>query len=179
MSWASLPTTTRKCSTNAKTLAETLDGRKAGSGWMARCPAHQDRDPSLSIRDAVDGKILVHCHAGCDQEQVVAALQSRGLWPANGAHPSKRSASNAATKHPDTDDAKRTEAALAIWNAAMSADGTFVESYLAARGLHLSPPPTLRFHVGLKHPSGGVWPSMVALVTRGIDDAPLAIHRTF
>ena len=37
----------------------------------------------------------------------------------------------------------------------------------------------LRFHAGLKHPSGGRWPAMVALVTRGSDGTPLAIHRTF
>ena len=61
----------------------------------------------------------------------------------------------------------------------MPADGTLVETYLASRGLHLPPPNTLRFHTGLKHPSGGIRPAMVALVTRGADDAPLAIHRTF
>jgi hypothetical protein len=61
----------------------------------------------------------------------------------------------------------------------MPADGTLVETYLASRGLHLPAPPTLRFHAGLKHPSGGIWPAMVALVTRGSDGTPLAIHRTF
>jgi putative DNA primase/helicase len=61
----------------------------------------------------------------------------------------------------------------------MLADGTPVVTYLASRGLRLPPPPTLRFHVGLKHPAGGVWPAMIALVTRGADDTPLAIHRTF
>jgi hypothetical protein len=40
-------------------------------------------------------------------------------------------------------------------------------------------PATIRFHAGLKHPTGGIWPAMVALVTRGTDDVPLAIHRTF
>ena len=54
-----------------------------------------------------------------------------------------------------------------------------VENYLVSRGLHIPPPPTVRFHTGLKHPSGGIWPAMVALVTRGEDDVPLAIHRTF
>ena len=58
-------------------------------------------------------------------------------------------------------------------------NGTLVETYLAVRGLHLPLPPTLRFHTGLKHASGGFWPAMVALVTRGVDDLPLAIHRTF
>jgi putative DNA primase/helicase len=37
----------------------------------------------------------------------------------------------------------------------------------------------LRFHAGLKHPSGGIWPMMVALVTNGADGMPVAIHRTY
>lgn len=36
---------------NAETIAYALGGRKAGSGWTARCPAHEDRMPSLSIRE--------------------------------------------------------------------------------------------------------------------------------
>jgi hypothetical protein len=54
-----------------------------------------------------------------------------------------------------------------------------IETYLASRSLKLVPPPRLRFYAGIKHPSGGTWPAMVALVTRGVDDAPVAIHRTF
>jgi DNA primase len=53
---------------NAESIAKALGGRKAGGGGTARCPAHDDRTPSLSIRDADDGKVLVRCHAGCDQE---------------------------------------------------------------------------------------------------------------
>jgi putative DNA primase/helicase len=77
------------------------------------------------------------------------------------------------------DGVKRTEAALAIWEAAMPAGGTPVETYLAARGIHLQLPTTLRFHARLKHPCGGIWPAMVALVTRGADDTRIAIHRTY
>ncbi len=51
----------------AETIARALGGRKAGGGWMARCPAHADREPSLSIRDGDGNKVLVRCHAGCDQ----------------------------------------------------------------------------------------------------------------
>ena len=80
---------------------------------------------------------------------------------------------------PDQNDHKRGEAALALWQVAKPGRGTLVETYLASRGLHLPPPNALRFHTGLKHPSGGVWPAMLALVTRGYDGAPLAIHRTF
>ena len=68
----------------AETIAKALGGRKAGGGWMARCPAHDDREPSLSIRDADNGKVLVRCHAGCDQRDVIAALRSRGAWETAG-----------------------------------------------------------------------------------------------
>jgi len=64
----------------AEIIARALRGRKVGRAWMARCPAHEDREPSLSIKDAEDGKILVRCHAGCDQQQVIAALKARGIW---------------------------------------------------------------------------------------------------
>jgi putative DNA primase/helicase len=162
----------------AETIARALGGRKAGGGWMARCPAHDDHTPSLSIRDA-GGKVLVRCHAGCDQERLIATLRSRGLWTENGTRRFMRPAPRAATSQPDRDDAERSKAALAIWQSAISADGSLVETYLASRGLHDPPPPTLRFHAGLKHPSGGIWPAMVALVTNGADGTPLAIHRTF
>ena len=143
-------------------------------------PGSSDRKPSLSIRDAVDGKVLVRCHAGCDQERVISALQSRGLWPENGTHPSERFAARAnVTSHPERDEARRTEGRTCHLAGDDAGDGTSVETYLAGRGSQLTPSPSLRFHAGLKHPSGSVWPAMVALVTRGVDDAPLAIHRTF
>jgi hypothetical protein len=50
-----------------------------GSGWIGRCPAHDDRHASLSISEADDGKMLVHCHAGCSQDAVLEALAGRGL----------------------------------------------------------------------------------------------------
>ena len=165
----------------AEIIAKTLGGRKAGCGWIARCPAHDDIKPSLSIRETEDGKILVYRHAGCDQWHVIAALRSRGLWAENGSQPAKRSGPRlTATSQPARDDTRRTDAALAIWAATTPANGTPVETYLASRGLALLTAQTLRFHAGMKHrPSGGIWPAMVALVTRGSDDAPLAIHRTF
>ncbi len=54
-------------------LARLQGLRPNGSGWQALCPAHQDKNPSLSI-DVRNGKILVHCHARCSQEAVLAAL---------------------------------------------------------------------------------------------------------
>lgn len=48
--------------------------RKSSRGWVARCPAHDDRRPSLSVAVGDDGRVLVYCHAGCTPEAMVAAL---------------------------------------------------------------------------------------------------------
>lgn len=66
------------------TLAPAGNGLKqTGSGWSARCPAHEDRQASLSIAEGEDGRVLLRCHAGCDHKKIVAALglQERDLFP--------------------------------------------------------------------------------------------------
>jgi hypothetical protein len=89
---------------------------------MARCPAHDDHTPSLSIRDGDGGKVLVRCHAGCNQQAVITAVRARGLWPESGRRPLSRTASRDHNEYqPDQDDAKRRDAALAIWQSAMPA----------------------------------------------------------
>ena len=57
-------------------LLETRDfaPRKAGNGWQARCPGHEDHNASLSVSTGTDERILLKCHAGCPAESVVAAL---------------------------------------------------------------------------------------------------------
>ena len=65
----------------AEAIAQALQARRTGPGrWMARCPAHDDRTPSLSIAER-NGTLLVHCFAGCRQADVIEALRARGLWP--------------------------------------------------------------------------------------------------
>jgi hypothetical protein len=49
---------------SAKTIARSLGGRRAGTTWMTKCPAHPDREPSLSTKDGDGGRVLVRCHAG-------------------------------------------------------------------------------------------------------------------
>ena len=96
---------------NAKTIAKALGRRKACGDWMARCAAHHDRESRLSIRDAYDGKLLVRCHAGCDQGRAIAALRSRGLWQENSRSRFARPVASVATQHqPDQDDTKRSDA---------------------------------------------------------------------
>ena len=165
----------------AETIGKALGGHRAGATWMARCPAHDDSNPSLSISVGKNGKVLVRCHAGCDQRDVIAALSERGLWDATG-----KRLGGIAQKHRknlererDPDDKARTEAALAIWRASQNIAGSLAETYLRSRGITLPPLSSLRFHPGLKHASGGVWPAMVALVVHGETGEAVAIHRTF
>jgi len=63
-------------------FVERLEGvRAAPGGFLGRCPAHDDREASLSVKDDED-KILIHCHAGCLTSDVLAemGLQWTDLW---------------------------------------------------------------------------------------------------
>jgi hypothetical protein len=42
--------------------------------WIACCPAHQDRSPSLTIRALADGRVLMHCFSGCEVDDVLGAV---------------------------------------------------------------------------------------------------------
>ncbi len=76
--------------------------------------------------------------------------------------------------------AENPQYALRIWHDARAAACTLVEAYLRSRGITIAAPPSLRFAPRLWHQeSGTAWPAMVALVTRGTDGAPVAVHRTF
>lgn len=48
--------------------------RRSGDGYNARCPAHDDHNPSLSVTDGDKGGVVVTCHRGCDLDAVLAAL---------------------------------------------------------------------------------------------------------
>lgn len=45
-------------------------------GWLALCPSHEDKNPSLSISQGNDGRILLNCFAGC---KILSILESVGL----------------------------------------------------------------------------------------------------
>ncbi len=66
----------------AEELARALGGaRGRGNKWQACCPVHDDANPSLSITLNKLGKLLVRCHAGCDQQIVLDTLREMGIWP--------------------------------------------------------------------------------------------------
>ena len=83
-------------STTKKILDRLSGVKETSTGWVARCPAHDDHDPSLSIREGADGRVLLKCFTGCDHKKIVAlvtyvATQSKGM-PVNlpQAHPEEK-----------------------------------------------------------------------------------------
>jgi hypothetical protein len=75
---------------NAERLLTRLAGVRsvAPDRWIARCPAHDDKSPSLSIRELGDGTVLVKCFAGCGAADVVEAVGLRfpDLFPPRSHH---------------------------------------------------------------------------------------------
>lgn len=56
-------------------LAQLQGVRRTGvCRWIARCPAHGDKHPSLSVRELPDGRVLFHCFGGCEAEAVLDAV---------------------------------------------------------------------------------------------------------
>jgi GGDEF domain-containing protein len=85
-----------------KLLARFDSVKETSSGWLVRCPAHEDRQPSLSIGVGDDGRVLLKCHAGCGHKKIVAALglEERDLFDADATPTTKKksSSSKPATK---------------------------------------------------------------------------------
>ena len=148
---------------DARAIVAALKGRWGGTSGSCRCPAHEDRTPSLSVTRAADGAVLVHCHAGCAQADVIDALKSQGLWPGNGmaAPPRRRPI------HDDAEVEKRRLRARNMWIVADLIEGTPGETYLRHRGIDIALPLTLRFNV-LKHPTDGLpKPTLICAVQDG------------
>jgi hypothetical protein len=57
--------------------------RRSGAGWVARCPHHEDKQASLSVKEGDGGTVLLHCFAGCGTADVVvsAGLAFVDLFP--------------------------------------------------------------------------------------------------
>jgi putative DNA primase/helicase len=140
-------TTLRPAEDNVDVLLARLEGvRPAGpNSWVARCPAHEDRDPSLSIT-LRDGRVLIHCFAGCAPDEVLGAvgltwkdLRAPDPWAWSPA-PSRAKPKPSEPETPTPEDLERWET---LWERAKP-HHPLLQRYLRARGLGLEPPPTLR-----------------------------------
>ena len=75
-----------------RVLARLPGARPCGAGFTAPCPAHDDGDYRLSVAEAEDGKVLLHCFGGCGPERVAAALglELADLFPRDDGRPGLR-----------------------------------------------------------------------------------------
>jgi len=125
-----MPLTANRPTQELVDIVGALDGRWTGYVAMCRCPAHNDSDPSLSIRQG-DRGILVTCFAGCAREDVLrelARVRTGQHYPI-----------------PDGGHARRPATGEHIWEQAVDIRRTLGERYLDRRNL-LPAPPDVRFH---------------------------------
>ena len=162
---------------NAQELTKALGGRWHGSYGTARCPAHEDGSPSLSISEGDGGNLLTHCHARCSPEAVWGALRDRSLVGQPDDRPSPRR--RPSRPQPSPEPSPNQAYALEIWCASRDPIGTLTTTYLRHRNITGTVPASIRDHPGLKHgPTGLNLPAMVAAIT-GADRKVSAIQRTF
>lgn len=163
-------------------IVEGLGGRFGRHSGTCKCPAHDDRSPSFSVSETRDGRPLVHCFAGCTQNDVIAALKSRGLW-AGEAVRDPSYPQGFTRKHDglaDNQERRNQEYAREIWDRADRIKGTLAETYLRSRKINLSVmPDSLGFLPRLEHkPSGRAMPAMLAALTNDAGRV-VAVQRTW
>jgi putative DNA primase/helicase len=167
----------------AAIITKALGGRWCGTYGLARCPAHDDREPSLSIRDG-EHELIVNCFAGCAWQDVKAELKRQGLiddWSAGvdrrGQHARRQAPAAAAAATTAADDLEqRIAIAMGTWTASISLLGTLGGRYfIERRGLYVGLLDNLghclRFHGGVN--------AVVALMTDPITNEATGVHRTF
>lgn len=163
--------------TEAQRIALALKGQWYGRYGVARCPAHGDRKPSLTLADGENGRLLAHCKTGCAFTDVLRALRGLGAIGGEGERPETSPAELEAHKARLRREAENRERqAVACWTETQPVHGTAAETYLRSRAISCHLPETLRFHPACWHPSGKRLPAMVALVEGGDG---FAVHRTY
>jgi hypothetical protein len=166
--------------------AEPYGLRPAGAGkWRARGFCHGGNDPtSLSIGVGDDGRVLLHCHAGCAPADIAGAvgltmadLFASSTMPCTTAPmPAQYVASVVQHQHATLSNEWRV-----IWDAAcLITEAGAGPDYLTARGCVLPPADgDLRWHRALRHPTGHTGPALLALITDIATRVPISLHFTW
>lgn len=165
----------RTCSLEAqgREIVERLGGEWQRSGGLCRCPAHDDRTPSLSVRPG-EKRLLFHCFAGCKTAKVLRALSALQLLGSG-----SNSGANVTAPSPADPGARHRGAAERLWAAALPIRRSSAEGYLRSRGLALAVS-DLRYHPRTPYGRGALAIFRPALLAAVRDETGLvAVHRTF
>jgi putative DNA primase/helicase len=154
----------------ARAIADRFNLKRLRRSWRGRCPAC-DYPGTFSVREGNGGRALLYC-ASCQDQAALAEAVAR----ATGREPR-------GDGRDDTDKAaarlRKGELALRLWRGSEPPAGTLAATYLAARGLPaLATSIALRFRGDMRHPEGGHYPAMVALVS-DMSGVGVAVHRTY
>jgi hypothetical protein len=147
--------------------------KKCAGGWIDSCPAHDDKNPSLSIKETSDGVLLLKCFAGCSFEQIIEAAglkcdRRKKPWPAENAY---------ALANAKTDLNNRISMAKNIWQGTLPLLGSLAQSYLNSRRIGCWSD-DIRFHPNLYNSKiEAEMPAMVCAIRR--DRQFVGVHRTF
>jgi hypothetical protein len=169
----------------AAEIAAALGGaHRSGAWWRSRCPAHGSRGATLALFDGTRG-LVVHCHGGCTQSDILAELLRLGLFGGKDDAYEHRPDPEQIRRRREAEAAdrrERTALALDMWGESGPGHDTAVEQYLHARGITIPIPATVRFlsmygSYG-RHPSSAHRPQMIALVEH-VGFGPVAVSRTF
>jgi putative DNA primase/helicase len=166
----------------AERIARALKGHPSGNGWVAKCPCHDDRKPSLSIKEGEDGRLLMNCFAGCGCEftDIIDALRDRGIIGADKLGRGRRALTYVA---PAPTEHKPNAQASWLWKDSVPLRGTPAQNYLERRGITIMPP-SLRYHAGssamlagIQRPDGKLVSVQSTFITARGEKAPVETPR--
>lgn len=159
----------------AATIAQALGAKGRGPRWIARCPAHDDSEPSLSIGTGDDGRVLLHCFAGCRFAAIASTPILRGLLDDDREH-GRHHDRPTPRPRPARPQAISSPASMAdILRPAIGLSGTLGERYLRTRGCAMPTGDSVRYlPPSAKYP----WPTIVSIVTDFVTVEPISLHFT-
>lgn len=154
--------------TEAQRICTTLGGAWFGKYGLCRCPAHDDRYPSLSIRVG-DRALLYKCHAGCSQADVVSAVRRL----------QRTFKVTAPIRQADVSTDNDNQWHLQLWSRAQPITGTPAETYLQRRGLIVPTTAPLRYLPRCRHRPSGHWLPALLAACHDLDGALVAVQRIY
>jgi hypothetical protein len=158
---------------------EALGARPSGENYMAGCPGHEDRTPSLSIKQHKSLGALLHCFAGCStRDRLIPIFEQRGLWPVE-ADPGHQADICQQRPCPRLDPADFPPFYIDFNKKLVPPERQATERYLRQRGIAVAELREILHHPRAYHqPTGTWWPCMVAAV-RDVNGWLRSVHRTF